>query len=84
MYVTYVLYSFKYNRLYIGYTSDLINRFKSHQQLATKGFTVKYRPWFVIEVCCFNTKKEAMEKENYFKSGHGRDFIRNQILPRYF
>ncbi|MCR9153035.1 MAG: GIY-YIG nuclease family protein, partial [Bacteroidetes bacterium] len=42
MFVTYVLYSKNYDRLYIGFTSDLIQRFKSHQHLATKGFTIKY------------------------------------------
>ncbi|MCR9155541.1 MAG: GIY-YIG nuclease family protein [Bacteroidetes bacterium] len=58
MFVTYVLYSKNYDRLYIGFTSDLIQRFKSHQHLATKGFTIKYRPWLVILVRFHANKKE--------------------------
>lgn len=36
--------------IYIGYTSDLIDRFHSHNQFATKGYTVKFRPWQVIYI----------------------------------
>ncbi|MGY6562029.1 MAG: GIY-YIG nuclease family protein [Luteibaculaceae bacterium] len=50
MYVTYVLYSKKFDRLYVGQTSSLIERFKSHNSLSKKGFTVRYRPWRVILV----------------------------------
>ena len=44
-YSVYVLYSKKHNKIYIGYTSDLQDRFRSHNELATKGYTEKYRPW---------------------------------------
>ena len=50
MYVSYALYSEKFDILYIGYTQDLISRFHSHYSLAKSGFTVKYRPWKVIYV----------------------------------
>jgi len=83
MFVTYVLYSYKYNRLYIGYTSNLINRFRSHQILATKGFTIKYRPWIVIDVRFHEQKAEALRDEKYLKSGIGRANIRSKTLPLY-
>jgi GxxExxY protein len=35
----------KFDRIYIGCTSDLPNRFLSHNELATKGQTIKFRPW---------------------------------------
>ncbi|MCF8307483.1 MAG: GIY-YIG nuclease family protein, partial [Bacteroidales bacterium] len=48
MYTVYVLYSPNYDRLYIGFTSDLENRLLSHNSLAKKGFTAKFRPWETI------------------------------------
>lgn len=46
--VCYVLYSKKHEKIYIGYTSNLIGRFKSHNELGTKGYTIRYRPWIVV------------------------------------
>ena len=47
MYTVYVLYSQTYNKIYIGYTSDLTQRFLSHNVLAKKGYTCRYRPWII-------------------------------------
>ncbi|MFO8129200.1 MAG: GIY-YIG nuclease family protein [Bacteroidales bacterium] len=58
MFVTYVLYSRKFDKIYIGYTSNLIARFKSHNELG-KGWTKRYRPWEVISVEFFGSKKQA-------------------------
>ena len=44
MYVVYILYSAKYNKIYIGYTSNLRARLVSHNELGKKGWTIKYRP----------------------------------------
>lgn len=78
-FVVYVLYSEKFNKNYTGFTFNLIERFKSHNQLATKGYTLKFRPWKVIHVEFFNTKSEAMQREKYLKSGIGREFIKTLI-----
>ena len=80
MFVTYVLYSAIHDKIYIGYTSDLIDRFHSHNQFATKGYTVKFRPWEVIHVEFFESKQEAIQREKELKSSRGRDFIRNKII----
>jgi len=72
MYTVYVLYSQKHNKIYIGYTSDLPNRFLSHNELATKGHTIKYRPWVVACIEEYVTKTEAIKRENYLKSTQGR------------
>ncbi|MCF8381781.1 MAG: GIY-YIG nuclease family protein [Bacteroidales bacterium] len=79
MFVVYVLYSKDFDKIYIGYTSDLNNRILSHNQLATKGFTIKYRPWTVIHTEQFPSKKEAMVREKQLKSFQGRKFIREII-----
>jgi len=82
-FVTYILYSKKFNKFYIGYSSDLISRFKSHNQLATKGYTLKFRPWIVIHVEFFETKIEALKREKQLKSSKGRSFIHQNILPKF-
>lgn len=76
MFTTYVLFSRKYNQIYIGYTTDLIDRFHSHNSLATKGHTIKYRPWELIHVEFFDDRKHAMKREKELKSFQGRTFIR--------
>ena len=38
MYTVYVLYSEEHDKIYIGYTSNLEQRLKSHNELGTKGW----------------------------------------------
>ncbi len=76
MFTVYVLFSEKFNKHYVGFTSDLESRLLSHNVLATKGFTIKYRPWKIIYTKIFDSKKEAMEYELWLKSGIGRNFIK--------
>lgn len=77
MYTVYVLYSENHNKHYTGYTSNFENRLKAHNELGTKGFTVKYRPWQLIYKREFELKSEAMTHENWLKSGAGRTFVHN-------
>lgn len=79
MYTVYVLYSIKFDKIYIGYTSDLEARIKSHNELATKGWSVRYRPWEVVYTEEYELKSEAMRRERELKSHRGRDFIRIMI-----
>jgi putative endonuclease len=79
-FVIYVLYSEKSDRLYIGYTTDLVTRFSFHNIHSKKGFTIKYRTWKVIHVEFYPSKAEAMQRELALKSGQGRYWIRNEIL----
>ncbi|WP_184544703.1 GIY-YIG nuclease family protein [Mucilaginibacter sp. FT3.2] len=81
MFTVYVLYSPTFNQIYIGYTSNLDNRFLSHNELATKGHTIKYRPWVIAYTEEFPTKSEAIRREKQLKSSNGRKFIRNIIPP---
>ncbi len=80
MFTVYVLYSDKFNKLYIGFTSDLEKRFLSHNKLGTKGYTIKYRPWKIIHTEIFDNKTEAMKREKQLKQGKGREWIRNTFL----
>ena len=71
----YVLFSSSHKKTYIGYTSDLNNRLLSHNFLATKGYTLRYRPWVLIYKENFATKSEALKREKELKSGQGRRFV---------
>jgi putative endonuclease len=78
-FVVYILYSKKFNKNYTGFTSNLIERFKSHNVLAIKGHTIKFRPWEVIYVEFFISKAEAMKREKLLKTGKGRELIKKII-----
>ena len=78
-FVVYILYSKKFNKNYNGFTSNLIERFKSHNVLAIKGHTIKFRPWEVIYVEFFISKAEAMKREKFLKTGKGRELIKKII-----
>jgi putative endonuclease len=84
MFTVYVLYSRNYDKIYIGYTSNLIQRFYSHNELSKKGWTKKFRPWIVVYTEVFSTKKDARKREKELKSSSGRRFIRDDILPLYY
>ena len=79
MFTVYAIYSEKFDKIYVGFTSDLEARIKSHNELATKGWTIKYRPWKLIYQEEYDLKEEAMNREKELKSAKGWVFIRNQI-----
>ena len=79
-FVVYVLFSEHYNRIYIGYTSDLVNRMGSHNYYGKSDYTSKYRPWQVVYVEFFESKSEAIKREKQLKSARGREFIHSELL----
>ena len=80
MFTVYILYSSKFEKTYVGFTSDLKARYKSHNELGVKGWTIKYRPWVIVHTEEFESKKDAAAREKWFKSGVGREFILKEIL----
>lgn len=82
MFTVYILYSIKFDKTYVGFTSNLKARLLSHNKLSTKGWAVKFRPWEIIHTETFATKQEAMKREKWFKSGAGREYIKCEILKR--
>lgn len=83
MFTVYILYSEKYKKKYIGYTSNLLERFKSHNEQGTKGYTLRYRPWLVLHTEIFETKIEALRREKELKGGRGRAWIDSHLTPFY-
>ena len=78
MYKVYVLYSFSYNKLYIGFSSCFTNRILSHNLLGIKDWTRSYRPWTLIHLEIFDRKTDALRREKELKAGKGREYIRNE------
>ncbi|WP_262710297.1 GIY-YIG nuclease family protein [Mucilaginibacter psychrotolerans] len=79
----YALYSPTFNQIYIGSTSDMANRFLSHNELATKGHTIKYRPWVIAHIEEYPTKAEAVKREKQLKTANGRQFIRGIVKSKF-
>ena len=79
--VVYILYSSRSNRNYTGCTSNLIQRFASHN-IFGKDSTALYRPWILVHVEFYSTKEEAFKKETYYKSGRG-SVKKNEIIKEY-
>ena len=80
---TYVLYSPNYDKIYIGFTTNLEARFKTHNELGKKGYTLKFRPWVLLLYEKFSTKKEAIQREKQLKSHAGRDYIWKIVREKY-
>jgi len=76
---TYVIYSPKNDKIYIGYSANPANRFIAHNHPKNKGFTKKFQPWVLIHIEKFDSKHEAMVREKQLKSHKGRDFITELI-----
>jgi putative endonuclease len=80
MFTVYVLQSIHFDKIYIGYTSNLENRVMSHNHSQNKGWTRSFMPWRVVYTEIFESKQDAMSREKELKSFRGRTFIRNEIL----
>ncbi len=82
MFTVYVLYSRPFDKIYIGYSSDVKKRFLFHNKLAKKGWTIRFRPWVIAHTEVFDTKAEAMKREKQLKSAAGRRFIWEVVIPK--
>ena len=80
MFSVYVLYSETFDKIYVGFTSDVEKRLIAHNHPSNKGWTKKFQPWKLIYCEQLNTKTEAMIREKQLKSQKGREFVKNEIL----
>ena len=68
---TYVLYSLKDRKLYIGYSSDVFRRFEQHNN-GENTSTKSRRPFKLIFYEAYLYKEDALKREQYFKSSGGK------------
>jgi putative endonuclease len=62
MYYVYVLYSTKYHKMYIGYSSEPEKRLLSHNDERNTGWSKRYQPWQIIHIEEFEAKSEALKR----------------------
>ena len=82
MYFVYVLYSKKFDKIYIGFSSNLEERLRSHNELGKKGWTIKFRPWELVYQELHQLKADALKREKQLKSATGSLFIRSLIKAK--
>ena len=81
MYYVYTLFSKRYHELYKGFTNDLDKRWKEHKK-GLVASTRDKRPLDLIFYEAYKNKEDALNREKYFKTGWGRNYLRN-ILKNY-
>ena len=78
MYYFYVLRFNNNGKLYYGFTEDLKRRVKEHKSGGSK-FTSQNGPFDLIFYEAYLNKSDARNAEKYFKTGHGREVLRDKI-----
>jgi len=76
MYYVYILLSERDQKRYMGFTQDLERRIVEHNSGLVKS-TKNRIPLKLIYFERFENKVEAMNREKFFKSGKGREFLNN-------
>ena len=75
---TYIIYSSKSDRYYIGSSSDPKSRLERHNAGVTKS-TKPYRPWKIVYTEEFKSKTEALKRENEIKRMKSRQYLEKLI-----
>jgi putative endonuclease len=78
MYYTYVLQSEKDGNLYTGFTKDLKLRFEQHNDGLVES-TRHRRPLRLIYYEACLCRDDALRREKYLKSFHGKGFLRRML-----
>ena len=74
MFYTYILYSEKVDKFYVGMTSNLEERMRKHNS-KNKGFTNQADDWKHVFVEEFVIKEEALSREKEIKNWKSRKKI---------
>ncbi|SFT47185.1 putative endonuclease [Algoriphagus locisalis] len=75
---TYILQSEKDRSYYIGSSQDPNDRLKKLNR-KHDGYTARKRPWKIVWVKPFATKKEAIQMESHIKMKKSRSYIETLI-----
>ena len=71
----YILGSIEHSKFYTGLTEDIDRRFLEHNKGLVRS-TKFYRPFRLVHVEVVTDRREARSLEKYFKSGYGREVIK--------
>jgi putative endonuclease len=78
MYFLYILYSAKLDKYYIGSTSNINERLRKHN-CNHKGFTGSNEDWILKHKEIFESKSEALKREQEIKKWKSRKLIEKLI-----
>lgn len=78
MYYFYILRSIKNNKLYLGQTTDLKARLKSHNAGENRA-TKPNIPYELVYYSAFKNDKDAVNCEKYFKTTAGWKRLRKML-----
>ena len=78
MFYTYVLISKKDGNYYTGYTKDLKVRFEEHDK-GQVASTKERRPLELIYYEACLSQQDAIRREKYLKTYHGKMFIKRRL-----
>ena len=76
--VTYILYSEKLNKYYVGSTTDIQRRLEEHNRGKEK-FTSTGVPWKLVYKEIFQELKQARQRELHIKKMKSRKYIESLI-----
>ena len=77
MFYAYILKSLKDGGFYYGSTNDLVERLNNHN-LGKVKYTKDHKPYVLHYKESFETRKEAMTREKFFKSIDGYIWLKSQ------
>lgn len=78
MFYTYVLRSKKDGYLYVGFTKDLKKRVNGYNKELVNSTKIRLPLKLIYYEACLS-KEKALRREKYFKTGFGRNFLKNRI-----
>ena len=81
MYWVYILESEKDNSFYIGQTNCIEKRIVEHNQGLSK-YTSRKMPWKIVYTEEYNSREEAMQREQFLKKQRNRNFYNRLITSK--
>jgi putative endonuclease len=81
MHFFYILYSLKDHKLYKGTSSDIAKRFIRHNSGGNKS-TAHRKPFALIYLEKFDSKKEALDAERFYKSLEGGSQLKEKLIEK--
>ena len=82
MYYAYVLQSLRDGSMYYGSSENPLLRLEMYHNKGFEKYTRSRMPWKLIYSEEFVTRSEAVRRENFFKSGKGREHVKKILKDK--
>ena len=80
MFYVYIITSEIKDLIYVGYTSDLVQRMKSHNKSNDNDFTKKFKPWKLVYYEAYLSEKDARNREKKLKyRGRAKALLKQRL-----